>query len=105
MKQKKQILVIDDDIRIGDMLEEMLTQEGYGVSRAYSGTEALLVLSVKKPDLVLLDLMLPGLGGEEVLPELAGIPVIVVSAKAGVEEKVSLLLGGAADYEIGRAHV
>ncbi len=95
---KKQILVIDDDIRIGDMLEEMLTQEGYGVSRAYSGTEALLVLSVKKPDLVLLDLMLPGLGGEEVLPELAGIPVIVVSAKAGVEEKVSLLLGGAADY-------
>ena len=98
MKQKKQILVIDDDIRIGDMLEEMLTQEGYGVSRAYSGTEALLVLSVKKPDLVLLDLMLPGLGGEEVLPELAGIPVIVVSAKAGVEEKVSLLLGGAADY-------
>lgn len=98
MKQKKQILVIDDDIRIGDMLEEMLTQEGHGVSRAYSGTEALLVLSVKKPDLVLLDLMLPGLGGEEVLPELAGIPVIVVSAKAGVEEKVSLLLGGAADY-------
>ena len=98
MKQKKQILVIDDDIRIGDMLEEMLTPEGYGVSRAYSGTEALLVLSVKKPDLVLLDLMLPGLGGEEVLPELAGIPVIVVSAKAGVEEKVSLLLGGAADY-------
>lgn len=98
MKQKKQILVIDDDIRIGDMLEEMLTQEGYGVSRAYSGTEALLVLSVKKPDLVLLDLMLPGLGGEEVLPELAEIPVIVVSAKAGVEEKVSLLLGGAADY-------
>ena len=98
MKQKKQILVIDDDIRIGDMLEEMLTQEGYGVSRAYSGTEALLVLSVKKPDLVLLDLMLPGLGGEEVLPELAGIPAIVVSAKAGVEEKVSLLLGGAADY-------
>ena len=64
MKQKKQILVIDDDIRIGDMLEEMLTQEGYGVSRAYSGTEALLVLSVKKPDLVLLDLMLPGLGGD-----------------------------------------
>ena len=57
----KQILVIDDDIHIGNLLEEILTKEGYGVSRAYSGTEALLVLSVRRPDLVLLDLMLPGL--------------------------------------------
>ena len=63
----KQILVIDDDIHIGNLLEEILTKEGYGVSRAYSGTEALLVLSVRRPDLVLLDLMLPGLCGEEVL--------------------------------------
>ncbi len=55
----KQILIIDDDIHIGNMLEETLKREGYRVSRAYSGTEALLVLSVEKPDLVLLDLMLP----------------------------------------------
>ena len=66
--------------------------------RAYSGTEALLVLSAQKPDLVLLDLMLPGLDGRALLPKLSGIPVIVVSAKAGVEDKVDLLLGGAADY-------
>ena len=52
----------------------------------------------EKPDLALLDLMLPGLSGEEVLPHLAGVPVIVLSAKAGVEDKVRLLLGGAADY-------
>ncbi len=94
----KKILIIDDDIYIGNLLEETLTKEGYGVSRAYSGTEALLVLSRSKPDLVLLDLMLPGLNGEDVLPQIEGIPVIVVSAKADVEGKVDLLLGGAADY-------
>lgn len=94
----KNILIIDDDIHIGNVLEEVLTKEGYGISRAYSGTEALLVLSVKKPDLVLLDLMLPGLNGEEILPQIKGIPVIVVSAKVDVENKVDLLLGGAVDY-------
>jgi len=94
----KQILIIDDDIHIGNMLEETLGKAGYQVSRAYSGTEALLVLAGRKPDLVLLDLMLPGLGGEEVLPEISGIPVIVISAKAGAEDKAALLLGGAADY-------
>ena len=94
----KKILVIDDDIYIGNMLEEVLLKEGYHVLRAYSGTEALLLLSSHTPDLVLLDLMLPGLSGEEILPRIAGIPVIVVSAKADVSEKVKLLQGGAADY-------
>jgi len=94
----KQIAVIEDDVPIGDMLEELLTREGYGVLRAYSGTEALLLLEARRPDLALLDLKLPGLSGEEVLPHLSGTPVIVLSAKAGVEEKVSMLLGGAADY-------
>lgn len=94
----KRILVIDDDIHIGNMLEEVLTREGYAVSRAYSGTEALLALAACRPDLILLDLMLPGLSGEQLLPRLEGIPVIVVSAKAGVDTKVELLLGGAADY-------
>jgi DNA-binding response OmpR family regulator len=94
----KKILIIDDDIHIGNMLVETLTREGYGVIRAYSGTEALLVLSQTKPDLVLLDLMLPGLSGEEILPKIKDIPVIVVSAKIDTDNKVSLLLGGAADY-------
>lgn len=94
----KNILIIDDDIHIGNMLEETLTKEGYGVSRAYSGTEALYVLSNTTPDLVLLDLMLPGLNGEEVLPQMKGIPVIVVSAKVDVDDKVDLLLSGAVDY-------
>ena len=94
----KKILIVDDDVSIGNMLEEMLIKEGYAVLRAYSGTEALLVLRGDKPDLVLLDLMLPGLSGEEILPYMQDIPVIVMSAKADVEDKVELLLGGAVDY-------
>lgn len=94
----KQIAIIDDDIYIGDMLEELLTGEGYAVLRAYSGTEALLLLSRVTPDLILLDLMLPGLDGEKVFPKINNIPVIVMSAKVSVEDKVNLLLGGAADY-------
>ncbi|MDE5780008.1 MAG: response regulator transcription factor [Lachnospiraceae bacterium] len=94
----KNILIVDDDIYIGNVLEETLTKEGYLVSRAYSGTEALLILSETKPDLVLLDLMLPGLNGEDVLPRINGIPVIVISAKIDVDNKVNLLLGGAVDY-------
>ncbi len=94
----KHILIIDDDVPIGDMLNETLTKEGYQVSRAYSGTEAMLILKDINPDLILLDLMLPGLTGEEVLPALTGIPVIVISAKADIDNKVELLLGGAVDY-------
>lgn len=94
----KNILIIDDDMYIGNMLEETLTKEGYSVSRAYSGTEALLFLSQSRPDLVLLDLMLPGLNGEDVLKQIKGIPVIIVSAKVDADNKVDLLLGGAADY-------
>ena len=94
----KNIFIIDDDIDIGNMLEETLIKEGYRVSRAYSGTEALFVLRSAKPDLVLLDLMLPGLNGEEVLSQIRGMPVIVVSAKIDIDNKVALLLGGAVDY-------
>ena len=90
--------IIDDDEYIGDMLEEILGKQGYGVMRAYSGTEALLLLRQEKPDLILLDLMLPGLSGEEVLPKIKDIPVIIMSAKGEVHKKVDLLLGGAADY-------
>lgn len=94
----KRILIIDDDEHIGNLEQELLEREGYAVLRAYSGTEAMLLLKNIRPDLVLLDLMLPGLSGEELLPKLDGIPVIVVSAKAGAEDKAALLLGGAADY-------
>ena len=94
----KKILIIEDDQDINDMLRLLLTQNGYETVSAYSGTEALMLLTKSKPDLILLDLMLPGLSGEELLPQIKEIPVIVVSAKADVTDKVGLLLGGAADY-------
>lgn len=96
--QKAAIMIIDDDENIGNMLEETLHLEGYSVIRAYSGTEAQMILREKKPSLILLDLMLPGLSGEKLLPEIKEIPVIIVSAKLDVNGKVKLLLDGAVDY-------
>lgn len=92
------ILIIDDDVSINDMISEALATEGYTVQKAYSGTEAMMLLSQYKPDLILLDLMLPGITGEELLSDINDIPVIVVSAKADISDKVGLLLGGADDY-------
>lgn len=94
----KTIAIIDDDIYIGDMLEKVLKKEGYATLRAYSGTEALMLLERNRPDLILLDLMLPGLSGEEIIERVSGIPIIVISAKVDVSDKVNLLLNGACDY-------
>ncbi len=94
----KTIFIIDDDVDIGNMIEELLVRDGYSVVRAYSGTEALLLLQSKTPDLILLDLMLPGLSGEEVLKKIKAIPVIILSAKVDIDNKVNLLLDGAVDY-------
>ena len=94
----QKILIVDDDPEIGNMTETVLKSEGYEVFRAYSGTEALMLLNGAKPDLILLDLMLPGVSGEDVLKRTKGIPIIVVSAKTDVDRKVELLLDGAVDY-------
>ena len=87
----KKIMIVDDDVCIGDMLEELLAKENYSTVRAYSGTEALLYLSSHRPDLILLDLMLPGLSGEELLPLIRNIPVIVLSAKNCLPKKTTAL--------------
>lgn len=96
--EMKKILIVDDDIYIGNLMEETLRKNGYFPVRAYSVTEALLLLKSEKPDLILLDLMLPGVSGEEVLSQFQDIPVIVVSAKTDIDNKVGLLLNGAVDY-------
>ncbi len=80
----KTIAIIEDDEHIGNILETCLRQEGYRTIRAYSGTEARYLLADKRPDLVLLDLMLPGLSGEELLAEITGVPVIVVRDRKSV---------------------
>ena len=92
------IAIVDDDCYIGNMLEEVLTRAGYSVIRAYSGTEALMLFEQTQPDLILLDLMLPGCSGEKVLTKIQKVPVIVISAKVDIQNKVNVLLGGAVDY-------
>ena len=92
------LLIVEDDISVGNMLQEALEIEGYQVKRAYSGTEALMVLEKGKPDMVLLDLMLPGLSGQELITKLNGILTIVLSARSDLDSKIELLKKGACDY-------
>ena len=92
------IAVVEDNILTGDLVAAILEDEGFRVIRAYSGTEALYLVKNQKMDLILLDLMLPGLDGEAVMEHINGIPVIVLSAKSEVEDKIHLLNVGACDY-------
>lgn len=92
------IMIVEDDVNIGNMLQEALELESYTVSRAYSGTEALMLLEKGRPDLILLDLMLPGMSGEELITKFEGILTIVLSAKSDIDSKINLLKKGACDY-------
>lgn len=95
------ILIVEDDGTINGLLKEALEKEGYSCTQAFSGTEARLLLETKQYDLVLLDLMLPGISGEEVLREIrrrGSTPVIVVTAKDTIDDKVEFLRSGADDY-------
>lgn len=91
------ILIVEDDNSIQDILQEVL-KNIYKTYHAYSGTEALLVLEKENIDLILLDLMLPGLSGEEIITKVKNIPIIVITAKIDAEDKVKCLLKGANDY-------
>lgn len=98
MRKLKKILIVEDDSSIHHILQELLKTNGYLTYHAYSGTEALLLLEKESYDLILLDLMLPGISGEEMITKIKDIPMIVLSAKASSEDKVSCLLKGASDY-------
>ena len=92
------ILIVEDDVSIGNLIEELL-KEKYSVDRAYSGSEAILQFKNNNYDLVLLDLMLPGLNGEEVLKRIKNkTKVIILSAKSDQNSKVSNLVNGANDF-------
>lgn len=94
----KKILIVEDDINIHTLIKELLQNKNYSLIDAYSGTEAIMILKQENVDLILLDLMLPGLNGEEIIKKINGIPVIVISAKINIEDKVNVLLSGANDY-------
>lgn len=94
----KKILVVEDDVDIHNLIKNVLEKERYDVISAYSGTEALLLIEKKDIDLILLDLMIPGLSGEEIIKKVKNIPIIVISAKISSEDKVNALSIGANDY-------
>lgn len=93
------ILIVEDDASNNQMLKEYLESHGYACDQAYSGSEGKLLFSMEQYDLVLLDLMLPGIPGEELVTLFSQkAPVIVLSAKSGLDSKVEVLSAGAEDY-------
>lgn len=94
----KKILIVEDDVSIHNVIEELLKKENYNTYNAYSGTEAILMLEKEKYDLILLDLMLPAISGEEIIEKVNNTPIIVLSAKISSDDKVNCLMNGANDY-------
>lgn len=95
----KKILVVEDDNTIHKIIEDILKKEHYIVISAYSGTEAISIIENDNIDLILLDLMLPGINGEDIVKKVnKTLPIIVISAKTSSVDKAKVLLEGANDY-------
>ncbi|MBP2623594.1 response regulator transcription factor [Streptococcus oricebi] len=97
------ILIVEDDPDINNLLAKILEEAGYQYKQAFSGTEALMLLEKEKFDLLLLDLMLPGLTGQELLAKIRQkegfeLPIMIISAKTLLESKITALKAGADDY-------
>ena len=101
---KKNIFVVEDEEDILDLIRHHLTKEGFAVATATNGLEAVKAIQRKPPDLILLDLMLPGLDGLEVCrqlkkdPKTAGVPILMVTAMDEERDVVTGLELGADDY-------
>lgn len=98
---ERNILVVDDDSEIVSLLKRGLMFEGYKVDTAYDGAEALSKLRDREPDLVILDIMMPGIDGIEVnkrLRQVSDVPILMLTAKGTVADKVVGLNSGADDY-------
>ncbi len=101
---KIRLLVVEDDSESNELICKTLENEGYETESAYSGSEALLRISMETFDILLLDLMIPGINGEGVIRRLRQegnlIPIIVLSDQIPIEEKVAILNMGEDDYLI-----
>lgn len=97
---KVQILIVDDDELIVDLIKQNLILEGYSTLEAYDGVEAIEMTTVHKPDLIILDIMMPKKDGYHVCKELrsSGIPIIMLTAKGDISDKLMGLELGADDY-------
>lgn len=95
----RHLLIVEDDAENNQMIAEYLESHGYKCTQAYSGSEGKLLFEREDFDLVLLDLMLPGIGGDELVSLFSRkTPVIVLSARSGLDSKVQVLSDGAEDY-------
>ena len=98
---KAKILIVEDDANINNMVCEALTKNGFEYTQSFSGTEGLLNFKANQFDLAILDLMMPGMTGEELtakIRETSKIPIIITSAKSELDSRVNLLSTGADDY-------
>ncbi len=103
VRMKEQILVVEDDRRIRDLLRRGLIFEGYSVDVAEDGETALKLAREKLPDVVVLDLMLPGIDGLEVCRRLRAVsdmPIIMLTARDAVADRITGLDAGADDYMV-----
>lgn len=101
MSGKQKILIVDDDMHIAELVSLYVEKEGYETKEVYDGREAVQMVSAFQPDLVLLDLMLPGMDGYQVCAEIrktSRVPVIMLTAKGETFDKVLGLELGADDY-------
>jgi len=97
----KRVLVVDDDVKTVELVRLYLNRDGYRVLTAYDGLEALRLARESRPDLIVLDLMLPGLDGLQVCRTLrteSDVPIIMLTAKTTDQDKLTGLDLGADDY-------
>jgi len=97
------VLVVDDEANIRELVSLYLTSAGFSVAFAEDGVTALECVRTLRPDLVVLDIMLPGMSGAEVcaaVREFSAVPIVMLTAREGAVDKVSLLEAGADDYVV-----
>jgi len=101
MRMSERVLVIDDDPAVHEVVQAYLEREGYVVYSATTGAEGLEITRLKQPALIVLDLMLPDMGGEAICADVrrrSDVPILMLTARSSLEERVGGFSVGADDY-------